>query len=302
MKTIILPTDFSEIAAQALRYAAAFAAHTNSKLVLVHAIPVETLTSLEGSEVALPSDPRLEAHYLNKLEAFAKQLRQDNGYACPMEAVCVHGSLPDTLNKVVRHKQADLVIMGTKGARKLTDTWLGTHAFNFLRQAECPVLVIPQQAAFQGIKRLAYASDLETEQEEMYLRQLLAFAEPFAPQTYIVNIKSDEQLSVVSDRKILHHIKTQFPDYPFSFTQIRQDDVAAALEEFVKDSQIDVLAIGIQKRIFLERLFHRSVTKELAFHCSGPLLALPPNPYRRRSSAETKDRPNDHQFTQSIIC
>lgn len=301
MKTIILPTDFSDIAANALRYALAFAAQEKSRLVLVHAVAVETLTSMEGSEVALPPDPRMDTYYLNRLAAFGRQVRQDQGDACPMEAVCVHGSLPDTLNKLVRSKQADLVIMGTKGARKLTDNWLGTHAFNFLRQAECPVLVIPQQATFQGIKRLAYASDFETEEEGVYLRQLLAFAKPFDPQTYIVNIKSDEQLSVVSDRKILHNIKAQYPDYPFCFTQVRQDDVVAALQEFVQDNHIDVLAIGIQKRIWLERLFHRSISRELAFHSTGPILSLPARPYRRPSNAP-KDRPGEQQYSQSIIC
>lgn len=301
MKTIIIPTDFSENAANALHYAAALAAQHNSKLVLVHTIPFETLTSMEGSEVALPPDPRLEVYFLNKLVQFGKQIRADNGYAFEMEAVCVNGPLPENLNKLVRSKQADLVVMGTKGARKLTDAWLGTNAFNYIRQAECPVLVIPQQATFQGIKRLAYASDFETEDEGVYLRQLLAFAGPFAPQTYIVNVKSDEQLRVVSDRKILRQIKALYPDYPFCFSQVHEDDVVEALQEFVKDNQIDVLAIGIQKRVFLERLFHRSISKQLAFRSTGPLLALPPCPYRR-TVKEAKDWPNGRKLSETIIC
>jgi nucleotide-binding universal stress UspA family protein len=301
MKTIIIPTDFSENAANALHYAAALATQNNSKLVLLHAMPLETLTSMEGSEVALPPDPGLEVYYLNKLVQFGKQIREEKGFAFEMEAVCVYGPLPDNLNKLVCSKQADLVVMGTKGARKLTDSWLGTNAFNYLRQAECPVLVIPQQATFQGIKRLAYASDFDTEEESVYLRQLLAFAEPFAPQTFIVNVKSDEQLRVVSDRKMLRNIKALYPDYPFCFAQVREDDVAAALQEFVKDNQIDILAIGIQKRIFLERIFHHSVSRDLAFHSSGPILALPPRPYRQ-TVKEAKEKPDERQFTGTIIC
>jgi nucleotide-binding universal stress UspA family protein len=280
MKTIILPTDFSENAANALHYAAALAAHNKSKLLLVHAIPVETITSIEGNEVALPPDPRLEVYYLNKLVEDGKQIRKDTGYEFEMEAICVHGSLPDNLNRLVRSKQADLVVMGTKGAHKLIETLLGTNTLHFIRQAVCPVLVIPDKAPFREIKRIAYAADFEMEDESVYLRQLLRFADSFCPQLYIINIQSDEQLTVVPDLKVLRNIETQFPENPFCIAQIREDDVVTALEDFVSENKIDILAIGIQKRCLLEKLFHRSISRQLAFHFPGPLLALPPYPYR----------------------
>jgi nucleotide-binding universal stress UspA family protein len=279
MKTILVPTDFSENAANAIRYAAALAARNKSKLILAHAIPGETLTSLEGSAVALPPDPRLEVYYLNKLVEYGKQIRMENGQDFELEAVCVNGSLPDNLNKLVANKQVDLVVMGTKGAHSLLETFLGTNTFNFMRQALCPVLAIPEKAYFREIKRIAYASDFEIKEESLYLQQLLAFAEPFGPQVYIIHIKSEQQLGVVPDRLVLHNLKAAFPDYPFCIRQIRQDDVVTALQDFVQDNQIDILAVGIQKRIWLEKLFHHSISRQLAFHSSGPLLALPPHPY-----------------------
>jgi hypothetical protein len=116
----------------------------------------------------------------------------------------------------------------------------------------------------------------------------LRFADPFCSQLYIINIQSDEQLTVVPDVKVLRNIETQFPDNPFCIAQIREDDVVGALEGFVKENQVDILAIGIQKRILLDKLFHRSISKQLAFHFSGPLLALPPHPYR----VPAKERPD----------
>ena len=277
MKTILVPTDFSEEAANAIRYAGALAARNKSRVVLAHAIPVEFLTTQEGSEVALPPAPQQQAYYLNKLTEFGKNILQDNGPDVEMEAVCKTGSLPDNLGKLVRSQQAGLVVMGTHGAHHLPETLLGTHTYHFIRHAECPVLMIPGKAAFREIKKIAYASDFEVEDESPYLQQLLVFAEPFSPQLYIVNIRSEEQLSVVPDQKVLDNIQARFPD-KFCIAQIREDDVVAALRNFVEDNQIDVLVISIQKRILLERLFHRSISKELAFHYDGPLLALPPNP------------------------
>lgn len=277
MKTILIPTDFSENAANAIRYAGALAARNESKLVLVYAIPVELLATQEGGEVAMPPDPGQQPYYLDKLVEFGRHILQDSNPDVGIEAVCVNGSLSDNLNKLVRSKQAGLVVMGTQGAEHLPETLLGTHTYHFIRQAECPVLMIPGKAAYREIKRIAYASDFEIEDESPYLQQLLAFAEPFSPQLYIVNVMSEEQLCVVPDKKVLDNIQARFPD-KFCIAQVREDNVEGALRDFVIDNQIDMLAISIQKRVLLERLFHRSITKELAFHYEAPLLALPPIP------------------------
>jgi nucleotide-binding universal stress UspA family protein len=297
MKTILLPTDFSDHAANALRYAGALAAQQKSKLVLVHAIAPEYLTTPEGSAVAVPADPQQEIYFLNKLVAFGNQLRLETGHDFELEAVCVHGSLPDNLNRLVRSKQASLVVMGTHGAHHLPDTLIGTNTFHFIRQAECPVLVVPANAAFTQIKRVAYASDFETEDESPYLRQFLAFAQPFGPQLFIINIQSDEQLCVVPDQKVLQNIESQFPEHPFCIAQIREDDVVGALLDFVIDNQIDILAFGIQKRILLERIFHRSISRQLVFHSNSPLLALPGHPYQ----PPVTEKPEEYPLPQVLI-
>jgi hypothetical protein len=104
MKTIILPTDFSEEAANAFRYAGALASRNKSRLVLVHAIPVEFLTTQEGSEVALPPAPQQQAYYLDKLVESGKQIRLESGHAFEMEAVCIQHSKKEPPGKVIPSK------------------------------------------------------------------------------------------------------------------------------------------------------------------------------------------------------
>lgn len=292
MPTILVPTDFSGNATHALHYAASLASQSNSKLVLVHAIQVQTITSLEGSTENLPPDPKQQVYILDLLEQIGRQLRQDTGFALDFDAVCVNGYLLDHLNPLVRSKGASLVVMGTWNAARLGGEWLGTNTYHYIRHAVCPVLALPESAVYQGIRRVAYASDFETEEEAHYLRQLLAFAAPFAPQVYIVNVKSEQQIGVVPDQKVLRNIQAQFPENAFCFVQIRQDEVADALRDFVRDNQIDVLAIAIQKRIFLERMFHQSISRQLALHPVVPLLTLPANPYQQRDQAMSQKLPN----------
>ncbi|MGV3641666.1 MAG: universal stress protein [Adhaeribacter sp.] len=291
MKPIIVPTDFSGNATHALHYAAALATQTKSKLVLAHAIADQTTISLEGSRLSLPADPQQQAYVLDLLEQTGRQLRQDTGFLLDFEAVCLSGYLLDHLNSLVRSQGAGLVIMGTWEAPRVPGEWLDTNTFQYIRHAVCPVLALPEKATFQEIKRVAYASDFETENEALYLRQLLTFTAPFKPEIFIVNIKSDQQIGVVSDQKVLNNIRDQFPENDFCLVQIRQDEVAEGLQGFVRDNQIDLLAIAIQKRMFLERLFHHSVSRELALHPFVPLLALPAVPFRMPEQDQAQKLP-----------
>jgi nucleotide-binding universal stress UspA family protein len=246
-------------------------------LVLVHAIPWQVLATPEGGEVALPPDPREEDYYRDKLEAFGQQILPGQpGAAQVLEAACIRGTLQENLPPLVHRRQAALVVMGTRQEVHFPVSWLGTHTWHYLQQADCPVLVVPEKAAFQALRRIAYASDFEVEDESGYLHQLLAFTAPFNPQLYIVNVKSDRQLRVVPDWQVLDNLQRQFPENPFCIAQMKEEDIPAALTAFVLDNQIDILAIGRQHRSFLERLFHTSVSRELALHPPRPLLVLPP--------------------------
>jgi nucleotide-binding universal stress UspA family protein len=60
---------------------------------------------------------------------------------------------------------------------------------------------------------------------------------------------------------------------------LEEENVAKGLEAFIRDHQADLVAVGIHDRSFLANLFHSSVTEQLAYHTSIPLLALPENPY-----------------------
>ena len=284
MKTILLPTDFSPIANNAAKYAAALASQTRSKLILVHVVAPEPAGAPDGVMISLPPDERLGVYYQQKLRELVQQLELEFGFLFPLETICVPGILPEQLNDITRRQAADLVVMGTHGAQHFIEKLIGSNTASFIKRAVCPVLVVPENATYQGFKTIAYASDFETD-EEVYLQQLLAFAQPFSPALYVINIISEQQLGVVPDKPILQNIQKQFPNINLSIAQLREDDVIIGLEEFVRENQVDLLAVSIQKRFFPDSLFHHSVTRQLAQTSKFPILTLPVQPYRQQPLA-----------------
>lgn len=291
MKTLLVPTDFSDNASNALYYAAALAAHCEGRLVLLHAIALDVV-ELPGNPFDLKPDMRLEAYFLAKLEHLASKVRVKHGVRLQVETRVVHGNILDHLNKVVMSEQADLVVMGTKGAGSLVKKLMGTNTASYIKQAICPVLAIPVSAWYQDLKKIAYASDFETI-ETGFLKQLFHFARPLHLDVCIFNVKSEDQLDLVPDSQILGQIKRAFPDEHYSIAQMKGRHVVAGIQAFIKDNHMDILALSVHRPDFLEKLFHSSVSESLAFQTTIPVLTLPEKPYRHPQESRT-GHPQSH--------
>lgn len=276
MKTILVPTDFSDNAAHALTYAAALANQVRAKLIIVHIInlPVRSV----GSNAIIPRDAQLENESQQELNQLSKKLQMEYGSELEVDTICQFGFFMATLNELVVTKLVDLVIMGTHGASNLLDNLIGSNTSLYIKVASCPVLAVPAQANFTGFKKIAYASDFESD-ETIFLHQLFGMAEPFKTEVTILNVQTIYQLNIVDDDQILRDIVKHFPENRYSFATIKEDDVVEGLHQFLEDNTVDMLAISIHKRDFLEDLFHRSISKQLLFHATVPVLSLPEKPY-----------------------
>lgn len=275
MKTILVPTDFSQNATNALHYAAGLAYQVRGKLIIAHIINLPV--SPPGSGVVMPPDLQREEECQAELTRLAMELRQENNFRFEVETIMQYGYFMANLNAIVKDQAVDLVVMGTNGATNFLDKLVGTNTAQFMKMALCPVLAIPGNAEFTGIKNIAYASDFESD-ETIFLQQLFGITESFNPQTFIINILTERQLNIFADNQVVRNIMQNFPNKNCSIAQIQEGDVVEGLHTFVRENQADILAVSIHDRSLLESLFHTSISRKLVYHTRVPLLALPEKP------------------------
>ncbi|GGK85428.1 universal stress protein [Rufibacter glacialis] len=283
MATLLVPTDFSKTATNAVHYAASLAVSTGSRLLVVHTVSVPT-SALPESMPLLAIDTHLIEYSEEELQKLALQLKQT--YALEVETFCLYGPFIPLVNDLVKTQAVDLVVMGTKGASNVLSKLVGTNTSTFIKEAPCPVLVVPGQATFRTVRHIAYASDFETE-ETVYLKQLFQVAAGLGAEVHIINVTSETELNIVPDEQVLKSIAKNFPRQNYSVAQLPHEDVVTGLREFVEENQMDLLAVSIQDRDLLESLFHHSITKELALQAFTPLLTLPANPYHYQAPRPT---------------
>ena len=291
MKNILVPTDFSENAANALTYAIQLVKFVKGRLLLFHnaEIPpnfagnnIFTAGDLTmGMNAAYPGgvfpNQELEQLQQDNLNQLASRVRQDMGSNFPVDTFYMYGSLTDNLNEIVRKEQVDLVVMGTTGASTFLERFIGTNTASVIKRTQVPVLAIPAEATFTLPHKIAYAADLELE-EDIFLNQLLNFAQPYGANITLVHIKSENQVDIINDELIQEELRQKYPNQQLQLLERPGKTVALGLENYIREVGSDLLAVGIHEHSFIYTLFHSSVPEQLIFHTTVPVLALPEKP------------------------
>ena len=143
---ILVPTDFTEAADDALSYATSLATQLGASVVVCHVYQLPT--ALAGAE--LSTRPTIEstaeidrAARIGVQEAIAKQL----GARIPMAAIIRPGNPETEILTIAREVSADLIILGSHGRSGLMRVLVGSVTDDLVHHAEIPVLVLHGKVA-----------------------------------------------------------------------------------------------------------------------------------------------------------
>lgn len=150
IRTVLVPTDFSEPADAALQYALALAQEFGSRVHLLHVVP-EPYVYPWGTEMStLPL-----ADLLAQAEGGARQRLGEIVAALPappggIESSTAVGPPVDRILDYVRDRAVDLIVMGTHGRGMVGHLLLGSVVERVIRRAVVPVLTVHGRPAKPG--------------------------------------------------------------------------------------------------------------------------------------------------------
>lgn len=164
MKTILVPTDFSNRAEEALNFAIQFAEKVNGKIVLMHVLDFPSGSFNTMGEID-SLDPEIIFHgefikgVHNKLEEIKSSLDTE------VDTKIKYGNPYASISKEIAEEEVDYIIMGSNGASGLKEVFIGSVAEKVIRNAECPVIVVKGPSDLNKMKSFVFASDLSEEQD-----------------------------------------------------------------------------------------------------------------------------------------
>jgi nucleotide-binding universal stress UspA family protein len=281
MNTIILPTDFSDNSINALKYGLEIARITKADVVFFHVNHVPVIapnTPVGVYDTLITYDEEKQMHALEELRDSLFAELGINHSEISSRCLLKLGFAVDEIINVSEEENAGLVVLGTEGASGFKKIFLGSNASGVIKKTPCPVLSIPQDCTFKPIKKIALATDFHHIEDKNILSPLLEIAILFGAEIIILHVKKEkDSVPEFSQTAEGFEMKEFLQSAPVSFHVIENKDVVNAIEQFLKEKQIDILAMLPHKQTFWESLFSKSFTEEIALDAVGPLLTLPQN-------------------------
>jgi nucleotide-binding universal stress UspA family protein len=270
MKTIVVATDYSATANNALRFGANLARAFNAELVLLNVYhpSVHVANSLMTPDaidhILLNNENRLRE--LAVITAFEYQVQ--------VSSVSKTADTIEALEDYVASRPVDLVVMGMDSSL-LEYKLFGNTTTAAIRSLKFPLLVVPNDIPFKSLKRILYACEYSYLSEDNHLELLKEITRKFEARLQILHVetKSEPALAAVGDQILAVDMLMEDVDHTYSV--IDNPSVGNGIMQGVRAWNADLLVMVPHKAGFWESFLKGSATREMALRTRVPLLVLP---------------------------
>ena len=270
MKKILCPTDFSKAATNAVGYAAKFAQTTSSELILFH---VESVFNLTPLELARGKEKTISV-INEQLENQCKQLSKIFKISCYADVQLSGHSLSHVIEK--KAEDFDLILMGTNGVSDYYDFFTGSNTYKVIKKSSTPVLLIPANCEYSPIAKIIFAADL-LRGDYTPLGKLIGWAKLLKSKFCILQVIKDHynhDIEVALKRTQVEIIDFYSDEIAVEFDTIWSTEIASSIHSHVLRTESDALALCTEDHSFLQRLFHKSVTKVISSIATYPVFVF----------------------------
>jgi nucleotide-binding universal stress UspA family protein len=263
---ILVPTDFSEIANTAVRYAAMLAKKLDAKIILFYAVPHHSVWwGLTNDEMV---------HEAKLKQAGIKEELIKEGMDAGKIEMYVFYQFPINkwINDFIKVNKISFVVVGTKGTTGLKNVMMGSFALGLIEHLSVPVIAVPPETIREGISNILYPTDMEDTSKE--IRRILPYAIVFDATLHIVHISKPDISEKLKAYQKLRSIAER-TGYEKITTDVKTGtDIESLIEESIREKRADLLVMFPKEKGFFKSLFKGSVTEEISHQISIPLFAI----------------------------
>jgi len=137
IREVVVPVDFQQYTSDLAEFAINIATKLGGKVTFVHVIELVSYYQDLAIISAIDIDAELKAKAEEKMEALVGKSATS---APDCSGTVIMGDIADTIVEYAQTNDADMIIMGTHGARGIEKILLGSIAERVLQRAHCPIL------------------------------------------------------------------------------------------------------------------------------------------------------------------
>ncbi len=277
MKRILLPTDFSDNAFNAIRYAMHFFKDEETTFYLLN-----TFTPVSYHAGYLIENPTLygmeDVGMINSkrdIERIEEKIRKEfNNPKHDFVRLSAFNTLVGEIKEVIDKYNIDLIIMGTKGATGAKEVFIGTHTMYVIKKVKCPVIAVPSDFEYEEPKDVLFPTDYNLSIDNKYLPLVKEICDKHICRLNILNAYYGVPLDGHQE-EVKDFLDEYFKGNAHVFHIAEGVDVLEAVEDFQKKYKINLLVMIHNKHSFFENLLFKPVINQIAYHTNVPFLVIP---------------------------
>ncbi|NNC49148.1 MAG: universal stress protein [Flaviramulus sp.] len=276
MRKILIPTDFSDNALNALVYALELFKYDKSEFYIMHAYQDDiyadnsllTRETLEEVTRIISNKSQLQLeNILNHVNKVSPNPRHT------YDIVSSSSNLIDETDKIVNEENIDIIVMGTRGKTNDKKITFGSHTLQVLRYVQCPVLAIPENYKHIQPRHILFPTNYMIPYKRRELKLLCEMAAPYRAVIEMLYISKSSKLSLRQEDN-QSFIKAMLSKNKIKFVSVDNKSIINAIYTHIKENNIDMLVMVNTRHSFLENILFQSTIDKLSLYLDIPFLTL----------------------------
>ena len=273
MKRILVPTDFSEEADNALAAACSLAEKSESEILLLHVIddPHLNLIKVTGETHGDPMEKVFVMKLIEKTKEKLGAIISDDKYKNISLSYKLEVGNPYTaISEAIVTNDSSLVVMGTKGATGLRELLVGSVADKVVRYSKCPVITVKKCRDLSKVKNIVFATDLKDDQASI-IEDLKKLQEFYGAKLHIVKAYDSIWLKNEEVEQRINEFAAKVGLKDYTVTVVEESDEAYAILKYAREVEADMIAMGTHNRSGLLHLLVGQISKDVVNHAHRPI-------------------------------
>jgi nucleotide-binding universal stress UspA family protein len=276
MRKILVPTDFSENAMNALQYALELFKYDVSEFFIMHAYQDEVYAedSLINKKPVDEINKIISNKSLKQLENTLKKINKISPN--PRHSYNILSSnniLIDEVDKIVVDENIDIIVMGTRGKTNDSKLTFGSHTLQVLKFVQCPVLAIPENYKHIQPRKILFPTNYMIPYKRRELKLLCELASPYRAVIDIIYISKSNKLSL-RQKDNQKFIREHLCKNNLNLITINGTNITNTINKYIKENEIDMLVMVNSRHAFLESILFQSTIDKMTLYIDIPFLAL----------------------------
>jgi nucleotide-binding universal stress UspA family protein len=272
MRTILVPTDFSAIATNALHYAIEMANTIKANLMLLHVYQVPV--SYTDAPIVMVSVDELRHAAEKRMEQLKEMVRK---IVLPEQKIYTEtrlGNITDELESICEKIKPFAVVMGTKGASAFERVVFGSNTLSAIRHLHVPVICVPPGKTFgKGIKKIGFACDCKEVVATTPTRIIRDLVKNFDAELHVLNVNTDGKREEEKPEQTVL-LETLLSDLHPEYHFLEHTDIEDAINEFAEKNNLDLVISIPKQHKLVEKIFRKSSTRQLVYESHVPVMCI----------------------------